>query len=421
MFFKYLKYSLTLTLLLFISTIIAQNEISSADNNKIIKYIIPIKFWIIQRDEKDTKVNSAYLKELIQYLNYYYSINNTGIKFSLRPDYEYINKNKLFHLKYYLQAPFWAAKLKSGNCINVIITGKLTKNAGLNKRKKEYAGTYNSISRSVIISRNTSTSTLSHEIGHYLGLKHLHRGWKYKWFQEPVSRTKKTIFGKKMCKKKGDKLCDTPAEPNLTKYTDKNCNYTGWNVKDKYGEAYEPGTHNIMSYTNNRECRNKFTKGQIAIMHKTLVKNKYSKFWRTDLPENKKYLPDSFEPDNHKSTATEIFFNTPQTHSFHKIAITGNKKKTIKDSVDWLFFELKTKRTQNVTISVSAKEKIYMNLQMIIYQNDKIIFKKNISTPTVFNINESNSGIYYIKTHNLKTEKKLYFYKIKIASSEKFF
>ncbi len=415
MFLKYFKYFLTISFFLFIHNIIAQKISDSKSYNEKIKYVIPVKFWIIQKDENDKKINSAYIKELIQYLNYYYSINNTGIRFSLRPDYEYINKRNLLQLRYFLQAPFLVAKLKSRACINVIITGQLTKKKIFGIRKKNFAGTYNSVFHSIIISRNISTSTLSHEIGHYLGLKHPHKGWKYKWFQEPVSRTKKTFLGKKMCEKRGDKLCDTPAEPNLTKYTDKNCNYTGWNVTDKFGEVYKPNTHNIMSYTNNRECRNKFTEGQIKIMHKTLLKNKYNKLWRTDLPENKVYLPDSFEPDNHKETASEIFFNTPQTHSFHKTLIKKNKKYNIPDTVDWMFFELKTKKKQNITISFTKINKFFPLLEIKIYNKDKIILNKKINEPHTFTIKALYSGIYSIKISNKNSEYNNNMYKIKIV------
>ncbi len=380
----------------------------------IFTYTIPVKFFIIRKNDKDKKTGPAYLKELIQYLNYYYSINNTGISFSLRPDFEYIDKSKLLNLQYYKQAPFLAFKAKTKACINVIITGNLVKKKFLKSRKKKYAGTYNPLANTIIISRNTSTSTLSHEIGHYLGLKHPHRGWKYKWFQEPVSRTKKTIFGKRMCEKKGDKLCDTPAEPNLTKYTDKKCNYTGWNVKDKYGEVYKPDTHNIMSYTNNRECRNKFTKGQIAIMRKTLAKNKYTKYWRTDIPENKKILPDAFEPDNYKETATEIFFNTPQTHSFHFIQ-TGKKNKLISDTTDWLFFDLKAKRKNNIKISFLKMKDKFPHLKIIIFNQEKTVLNKEITKPVDFYLKELNLGIYYIKISNLEIKKNVISYKIIIV------
>ncbi len=368
--------------------------------SKELNYIIPVKFRIIRNNKGESKITPSYLKELIQYLNYYYSINNTGIRFFLRPDIEFIDKSKLLNLRYYKQAPFQAFKGKSKDCINVIITNKLMKRKFLASKKKNYAGTYNSLFHTVIISQNTSTSTLSHEIGHFLGLKHPHRAWKYKWFQEPVSRTKKMpLSKKKMCECKGDGLCDTPAEPNLTKYTDSKCNYTGWNVKDRYGEVYKPNTHNIMSYTNNRECRNIFTKGQIAVMHYTLSKNKYSKFWRTDLKDNKKFFPDDFEPDNYKETATEIFFNTPQTHSFHIIYMDKNKK-PVYDTEDWLYFTLKTLKKTNITLKISSVKSALPSLLISVYKDSKLIIEErtdDISEINSIRINNATAGNYFIK------------------------
>lgn len=395
---------------------ILNNYVKNVKQPINIHYNIPVKFWIIRNDEGKGKITISYLKELIQYLNYYYSINNTGIRFSLRPDFEYIDKSKLLNLHYYMQAPFQAFKRKSKVCINVIITDNLIKNKFLNSRKKKFAGTYNFLFHSVIISQNTSTSTLSHEIGHFLGLKHPHRGWKHKWFQEPVSRTKKIpLSNKLMCEHRGDKLCDTPAEPNLTKYTDKNCNYTGWNVKDKYGKVYKPDTHNIMSYTNNRECRNKFTKQQKALMLYTLKKNKYSKYWRTDLPENKKYLPDAFEPDNYKETASEIFFNTPQTHSFHFIN-TGKKNNFIHDNIDRLYFNLKTKKPQTVNLKISGIKNTSSEIKIQIYNNNSLISEKilPLKTPQQISILNAFPGKYTIKIEQIVENKQETFYKIMI-------
>ena len=380
-----------------------------------IKFIIPVKFWIITSKNESSKTSPAELKEFIQYLNYYYSINNTGIRFTLRPDFIYLKKEKLLNMQYYLQAPFQSLKKKSDACINVIIVGKLIKKKFLNSRKRKYAGTYNPFSHGIVISKNVSTSTLSHEIGHYLGLKHPHRGWKHNWFQEPVSRTRTMLLSKKkMCECKGDKLCDTPAEPNLTKYTNSKCYYTGWNVKDKYGEVYKPNTHNIMSYTNNRECRNFFTKGQIAIMHKTLSKNKYAKFWKTDIPENKKYFPDAFEPDNYRETAAELFFNTPQIHSFHS-SYTGKFKSEIYDTEDWLFFELKTNKPRTIYLKFSEVNNSFPDIKVSIFKNTTLISQKIISSESLSEeiiTKKVIPGKYIIKIQQINENKRKSFYKI---------
>lgn len=95
-----------------------------------------------------------------------------------------------------------------------------------------------------------SPSVISHELGHYFGLLHTHE----------------TIYGKELvnqsnCETTGDKVCDTPADPNLATLSNvKNCEYTG-NVIDANGDKYTPDYQNIMSYAPYR-CRNNFTQGQ---------------------------------------------------------------------------------------------------------------------------------------------------------------
>ncbi len=210
-----------------------------------------------------------------------------------------------------------------------------------------------------------------------------------------------------MCEKKGDKLCDTPAEPNLTNYTDSKCNYTGWNVKDRYGEIYKPDTHNIMSYTNNRECRNKFTPEQIALMHYTLSENKYEKIWRTDLPENRKYLPDAFEPDNCKKNASEISLNTPQIHSFNKFC--ASKKKNIADTVDWMYFNIKTIEPQSLKLSLTGINCNFSEIHISVYGNyDRLILEKNMKKPQDIILKDLLQGTYFIKIKNMTSEKICY-------------
>ncbi len=75
---------------------------------------------------------------------------------------------------------------------------------------------------------------LSHEMGHYFGLYH----------------TFETKFGNELvngsnCATTGDKICDTPADPNGT--IDGSCNFTSMQ-QDANGKYYSPMVNNIMSY-----------------------------------------------------------------------------------------------------------------------------------------------------------------------------
>ncbi len=103
----------------------------------------------------------------------------------------------------------------------------------------------------VVNSCATNSSTMSHELGHYFDLFHTHE----------------TSFGAELvngmnCMTAGDKMCSTPADPNLSGLVDAMCNYTGMGV-DANGDMYTPSTINLMSYST-KACRTTFTAEQLA-------------------------------------------------------------------------------------------------------------------------------------------------------------
>ncbi len=102
-----------------------------------------------------------------------------------------------------------------------------------------------------------SGTTLIHEIGHYLSLYHTHG--------TSNCGTTDELVDKSNCSVAGDRLCDTPADPNLyrncaTSLVDYNCVYTG-TLTDVKGQAYNPQTNNIMSY-GRASCKSIFTQQQ---------------------------------------------------------------------------------------------------------------------------------------------------------------
>lgn len=100
----------------------------------------------------------------------------------------------------------------------------------------------------------TLENIISHELGHVLGLAHTHG-------DSNLGTTDELVDGSN-CTTAGDRLCDTPADPNLLRRMGEHCDYIG-TERDANGMAYAPLTDNIMSYTNS-ECADSLTPMQLA-------------------------------------------------------------------------------------------------------------------------------------------------------------
>jgi hypothetical protein len=96
----------------------------------------------------------------------------------------------------------------------------------------------------------TNTSSFGHELGHFLNLYHTHE----------------TAYGMECpdgsnCTTTGDLLCDTPADPDLTKRVS-GCTYIGGvPTPSGCGGTYNPQVDNMMSYSD-KNCRTRITTGQ---------------------------------------------------------------------------------------------------------------------------------------------------------------
>jgi hypothetical protein len=108
-------------------------------------------------------------------------------------------------------------------------------------------------------------STLPHEFGHYFMLYHTHGKTNTGSTDELVDGTNCTVAG--------DKVCDTPPDPNLSgKVSEDDCSYTGAG-NDRNGMPFRPDTYNMMSYAP-KKCRQNFTSGQFARINYTALNHR---------------------------------------------------------------------------------------------------------------------------------------------------
>jgi len=109
-------------------------------------------------------------------------------------------------------------------------------------------------------------TTLEHEMGHALNLRHTHQGNGSELVARPGS-------GKPTnCDSDGDFFCDTPADPDITSWTinSTTCEVTNAsNPTDANGDAYIPDGKNIMSYSPTKACRSIFSAEQYAMIGAT--------------------------------------------------------------------------------------------------------------------------------------------------------
>lgn len=114
----------------------------------------------------------------------------------------------------------------------------------------------------VFVTGYATPALLAHELGHAMGLMHTHDTF----IPEFVDGSNCTVGG--------DRICDTPAEPDLSQpgLVDRsNCTYIGM-LTDAHGDPYAPLMGNIMSYA---PCEvDTFTPGQVQVMLYVLEQRK---------------------------------------------------------------------------------------------------------------------------------------------------
>ena len=244
------------------------------NNPIVVSQLIRVYFRVFQNDDGTNaaatliQIQSEFNQLLINYSPHNICFANMGIDF--------IN-NTALNTQENVDSPATYAALNQyliPGCITIFYHKSLINAGGY-----AYAipNTYCSVN-----SGNIGALSISHEVGHCLGLMHTHE----KVFGiENIDGTN--------CSNLGDRVCDTPADPFVFNgnscFTTSGCLYTG-TCTDPHGQTnYTPPYHNIMSYWNGSCTRTEFTSGQYSRVDNYL--NTDQNLQNTESPSSLVYGP----------------------------------------------------------------------------------------------------------------------------------
>lgn len=217
---------------------------------------LPIKAHIFRRSDGSGGLTEAQLNDAIDAMNEFYI--NADIQFFICGGINYINNSSYYDF-HKSQENSVGNLYDEENTINIYFANTVT--SASNQALCGYA--YYPGGPDRILMNNscaTNGSTLSHEMGHFFSLMHTHGPSNTRLTNELVNGSN--------CQSAGDRICDTPADPQLSNSNvNINCVYTQQRM-DSNGDYFEPDPKNLMSYSR-KTCRDKFSSQQYEIIKYT--------------------------------------------------------------------------------------------------------------------------------------------------------
>ena len=131
------------------------------------RYSIPTKVWAYGVNNAPTYND---IKNTIQNLNKLNSIAQTGFSYYLS-DVEFVKKKKFDNMGFASQMPWQSITRHDKNMLNIAIVGALSK-SGDHKKGQGRTGVCFNLTGSVVVTKGEDMSVVTHEVGHFLGLKH---------------------------------------------------------------------------------------------------------------------------------------------------------------------------------------------------------------------------------------------------------
>ncbi len=223
----------------------SKSDFSARTEQAIVE--IPLKFHVVRQSNGEGGISASALNNALVKLNTFYE--NADIRFFQYQDINYIDNDDLYDFDASEERRV-AVPNDERRVINVYFFNSMT-SSGSNLCGYTYFPP--SADRVMMVNGcTTSGNTFAHEIGHYFTLFHTHG-------KTNTGTTDELVDGSN-CQNRGDNICDTPADPNLSGNVNSSCQYTGSN-RDSNGATFSPMVSNIMSYAP-PQCRTLFTNGQ---------------------------------------------------------------------------------------------------------------------------------------------------------------
>ena len=270
---------------------------------------VPIKFHMTSNNDGTGRIKAAKVLDQMTVLNNAYK--ELGMYLYIDDNsFNYLNSTSIYN--------------NPGNFVNTIIGQKvsdavnifITENAnppGSDSDAGVVLGFYNPNGDYIIIRNQdvqNTTSSLTHELGHFFSLPHTFFGWEsvyafYGWVTPQGgiapwnvdqfngmwtsntaggSTVPAEVMDQSNCTTAADKICDTPPDYNFG-LGQNSCSWPN-TLRDRNGDVIDPQENNIMSYFGG--CDFVFSQGQIDVMM-----TNYNSGARSHL--RKTYVPDTTE------------------------------------------------------------------------------------------------------------------------------
>jgi hypothetical protein len=239
---------------------VMQFKENDVNNRYFTNKLVKIYFHVYRRDDGSGGVDQSRLDNMIEILNTDYE--NTGFSFYYNScETRWVNNTDTTENSYRCRIFFQPTSHDDGIDIHVLPDWRgrggdsSEQPGGEFMLSGKHAGTNTPLSLS---------STVSHEMGHCLGLLHTHHGMgscEDENYTDPCTGI--TYIGGN--ETDNDYISDTPPDPGIGTKVNKECEWNGQNSCGVSGN-FNPLINNIMSYTY-FECRTSFTEGQISKMH----------------------------------------------------------------------------------------------------------------------------------------------------------